>query len=152
MLLPKGEIAHLTQPTRRDLRICLRSRAKGLYPKRSKPGYAFEFACVRSLPVTTAQHDANHYAVFHNMCGHSSPSRNFALIGAGGRRLPKLLSRPALLCPRAARKAGSNYSLQQENSSHECAVQRLLVKRRYFSARIVISVRRGNRKVRDTRV
>jgi hypothetical protein len=54
VLLPKGEIAHLTQPTRRDLRICLRSRAKGLYPKRSKPGYAFEFACVRSLPVTTA--------------------------------------------------------------------------------------------------
>src|SRR5947207_6119282 len=35
VLLPKGEIAHLTQPTRCDLRICLRSRAKGLYPKRS---------------------------------------------------------------------------------------------------------------------
>src|SRR5438552_17571712 len=30
------------------------------------------------------------------MCGHSSSSsRNFALIGAPGRRLPKLLSRPA---------------------------------------------------------
>jgi len=42
------------------------------------------------------EYDANHYAVFHDMCGQSSSSsRNFALIGAPGRRLPKLLSRPA---------------------------------------------------------
>ncbi len=42
------------------------------------------------------EYDAHHYVVFHEMCGQSGGStRNFALIGAAGRRLPKLLSPPA---------------------------------------------------------
>ena len=88
MLLPKGEIAHLTQPTRRNLRICLRSRAKGLYPKRSKPGYAFEFACVRSLPVTTASQQSfrRQFGVvrFRMASDGPRPTRLLCLVPGGG--------------------------------------------------------------------
>ena len=79
------------------------------------PAHVFAKIANTARAVTTPMNTMPIITRFSTTCVVKAvgPSRNFALIGAGGRRLPKLLSRPALLCPRAARKAGSNYSLQQ---------------------------------------
>ena len=72
------------------------------------PAHVFAKIANTARAVTTPMNTMPIITRFSTTCVVKAvgPSRNFALIGAGGRRLPELLSRPALLCPRAARKGG----------------------------------------------